>query len=232
MDDIEWRIDDDLIPYPEALAFMEKRAEQIRENGAPELIWFLQHPPLYTAGTSAQIEELIDPNRFPIYDAGRGGRYTYHGPGQRVGYVLFDLKKRGSDIKAFVCQMEQWLIDCLAEFNIKGERRDGRIGVWVETGPGVEKKIAAIGVRVRKWVTYHGFALNVEPDLSHFGGIIPCGLNNFGVTSLVDLGYPVTMFDADNALKRTFAQAFSPCLIDESKAFADKNADSMPAPNP
>ena len=206
----EWRQSADLVPYPEAVAEMEARAAAIRDDGAPELIWLLEHPPLYTAGTSAKDGDLIAPSRFPVYQTGRGGQYTYHGPGQRIGYVMLDLKRRGPDIRKFVWNLEEWVIRALASFNVTGERRDGRVGIWVDRGAGREDKIAAIGVRVRKWVTFHGISINVEPDLSHFGGIVPCGIGDpqFGVTSLVDLGLPVTMEDLDVALMQSFQDVF------------------------
>ncbi len=210
---IEWRISDSPVPYPDALAEMEARVEAIRAGTAPELVWLLEHPPLYTAGTSARREDLLEPDRFPVYDAGRGGQFTYHGPGQRVAYVMLDLKKRGADIRAFVHDLEEWLIRTLAAFNIKGERRDGRVGIWVDKRPyggvaGQEDKIAAIGVRVRRWVSFHGVALNVEPDLSHFSGIVPCGISEHGVTSMVALGHLVTMEDVDAAMIASFAEVF------------------------
>lgn len=215
---VEWRVEPGLTAYPEALAFMEARAEQIRAGTAREMVWLVEHPPLYTAGTSAKPSDLIDPNRFPVYDAGRGGEYTYHGPGQRVAYVMLDLKRRREDVRAFVAALEEWIIRTLDAFNVKGERRSGRVGVWVvrpdkpplPDGSPMEDKIAAIGVRLRKWVSFHGIALNVEPDLTHFGGIVPCGIRSYGVTSLIDLGLPVTMDDADVALKQAFVQVFGP----------------------
>ncbi|WP_410007229.1 lipoyl(octanoyl) transferase LipB [Bartonella sp. HY406] len=213
---VEWRIESGLTDYQFALDFMQKRAEAIRSDNARELIWLVEHPPLYTAGTSANINDLIAPDRFPVYDAGRGGEYTYHGPGQRIVYIMLDLKKRREDIRAFVAAIEQWIIDTLAEFNIKGERREDRVGVWVVRperpstiiGQPAEDKIAAIGIRLKKWVSFHGLAINVEPDLTHYSGIVPCGIANHGVTSLVDLGLPVTMDDVDNALAKTFAEIF------------------------
>ncbi|MGK9166437.1 lipoyl(octanoyl) transferase LipB [Inquilinus limosus] len=203
----DWRIDDGAVPYPEALAAMEARVAAIRAGTAPELVWLLEHPSLYTAGTSAQDGDLLMPDRFPVYRTGRGGQYTYHGPGQRVGYVMVDLKRRNPDVRAYVHSLEEWLIRALARFQVKGERREGRVGIWVERD-GVEKKIAAIGVRVRQWVTFHGVALNVDPDLSHFAGIVPCGLAQYGVTSLVDLGLPVTMADVDLALREAWDEVF------------------------
>lgn len=205
---LEWRITDELIAYPDALSEMEARVEAIRAGTASELVWLLEHPPLYTAGTSADIADLIDPDRFPVYDAGRGGEYTYHGPGQRVGYFLLDLKKRGRDVRQFVYSLEEVIIRSLAKFNVTAERRNGRVGVWVERGAGKEDKVAAIGVRVRKWVTYHGIAINVEPDLSHFEGIVPCGISEHGVTSMADLGLPITLNDLDVVIKDVFDEVF------------------------
>jgi lipoyl(octanoyl) transferase len=201
--DIEWRISDQLVPYEQAFAFMEQRAAAIREGNASECIWLLEHPPLFTAGTSADPSELFNPQHFPVYEAGRGGRYTYHGPGQRVGYVMLDLDRRGKDIRGFVRALEGWMIDALAELGVAAHRAPGRIGIWVGEGAG-EKKIGALGVRVKRWVTLHGFALNVTPDLSHFGGIVPCGIAEFGVTSLADLGKQTGMKSVDAALKRSF----------------------------
>ena len=211
---IEWRISDRPVAYPEAVAFMERRVQDIRDGRAPETVWLLEHPPLYTAGTSADPAELLTPGRFPVYPTGRGGRYTYHGPGQRVAYVMLDLTKRGQDIRRFVCDLEDWLIAALARFNVKGERRPGRVGIWVDLtrhggAPGSEAKIAAVGVRVRRWVTFHGVALNVDPDLEHFKGIVPCGISEHGVTSLLDLGQTATAADADLALRETFAEIFA-----------------------
>jgi len=213
---VEWRISDGLVDYETALAEMEARVADIAEGKAEELIWLLEHPPLYTAGTSARIEDLTDPDRFPVYEARRGGQYTYHGPGQRVAYVMLDIGKRGRDVRQFVCAMEDWVIKTLAEFNVRGERREGRVGVWVTRedkpanidGTPREDKIAAIGVRLRKWVSFHGLSINVEPDLEHFEGIVPCGIREHGVTSLVDLGLPVSMDDVDNALRRSFDTVF------------------------
>jgi lipoyl(octanoyl) transferase len=203
----DWRIDDGAVPYPEALAAMEARVAAIRAGTAPELVWLLEHPPLYTAGTSAHDTDLLTPDRFPVYRTGRGGQYTYHGPGQRVGYVMVDLKRRNPDVRVYVHSLEEWLIRTLARFQVKGERREGRVGIWVERD-GVEKKVAAIGVRIRHWVTFHGVALNVDPDLSHFAGIVPCGLAQYGVTSLVDLGLPVTMADVDVAMREAWDEVF------------------------
>ena len=213
---VEWITARELVPYEDAVAFMEARVAQISNGVADEAIWLVEHPPLYTAGTSAQAADLTDPDRFPVFPAGRGGQYTYHGPGQRVIYVMLDLNKRGRDVRKFVCNLEQWVIDTLAEFNIRAERRSGRVGVWVSRpekpaladGSMHEDKIAAIGVKLRKWVSFHGISINVEPDLSHFDGIVPCGITGYGVTSLVDLGLPVTIDDLDLAMMRTFARVF------------------------
>ncbi len=213
---VEWIQSDTLVDYEDALTFMEKRAVAIAQGEADECIWFLEHPPLYTAGTSAKREDLTDPGKFPVFEAKRGGQYTYHGPGQRVVYVMLDLNKRGKDIRAFVKQLETWVISTLAEFNLTGEIRDGRVGVWIArddkpiqiNGEKAEDKIAAIGIRLKKWVSFHGISINVEPDLSHFDGIVPCGITEHGVTSLVDLGLPVTMDDVDVALKRQFEEIF------------------------
>jgi len=207
---VEWRISDRPEPYETAVQAMESRVEAIRDGAAAELVWLLEHPPLYTAGTSADPRDLLLPDRFPVHRTGRGGQYTYHGPGQRVAYVMLDLKRRGEDVRQFVTDLEEWVIRSLAQFNVRGERREGRVGIWVDRGGGREDKIAAIGVRVRRWVTFHGIAVNVEPDLSHFEGIVPCGIGaeKLGVTSLVDLGLPVTMTDLDNALMATFGEVF------------------------
>ncbi|WP_269446069.1 lipoyl(octanoyl) transferase LipB [Paramagnetospirillum magneticum] len=205
---VEWRISDSPVDYPQAIAAMEERVAAIRAGTAPELVWLLEHPPLYSAGTSADPRDLVDPGRFPVYETGRGGQYTYHGPGQRVAYVLLDLKRRGADVRVYVCNLEEWLIRTLARFVVKGERRTGRVGIWVDRGGGREDKIAAIGVRVRHWVTFHGIALNVDPDLSHFEGIVPCGIREHGVTSLWDLGLTPTMDDVDCALMATFPEVF------------------------
>jgi lipoyl(octanoyl) transferase len=202
-DNIEWRVSEGLVPYEEALALMTERAAAIRERGARECVWLVEHPPLFTAGTSADSAELFNPMDFPVYEAGRGGRYTYHGPGQRVGYVMLDLDKRGRDIRRFVHQLEGWMIDTLAELGVAAHRAPGRIGIWVGEGD-AEAKIGALGVRVKRWVTLHGFALNVAPDLSHFGGIVPCGIAEFGVTSLAELGKQMPLTRVDAALKRSF----------------------------
>jgi lipoyl(octanoyl) transferase len=211
----EWRISEGLVPYPEALETMEARVEAIRLGTADELVWLLEHPPLYTAGTSARPADLLAPDRFPVYAARRGGEYTYHGPGQRVAYAMLDLDRRGRDVRTYVRRLEDWIITTLAEFGVTGERRAGRVGVWVvrpdRAGPDgdlAEDKIAAIGVRLRRWVAFHGIAINVEPDLSHFDGIVPCGIRGHGVTSLVDLGLPVAMADVDLALRRSFEAVF------------------------
>ena len=214
---VEWITSEALVPYEEAEAFMEARADAIASGEADECIWLLEHPALYTAGTSANEKDLTDPNRFPVYQTKRGGQYTYHGPGQRVVYVMLDLNKRGKDVRKFVQQLETWVINALNEFNVTGQIREGRVGVWVErpdrprsaNGALAEDKIAAIGIRLRKWVSFHGISINVEPELSHFSGIVPCGIAEFGVTSLVDLGLPVGMEDVDVALRKTFKDVFS-----------------------
>jgi lipoyl(octanoyl) transferase len=205
---VEWRVAGGLTGYPEAVSFMENRAAAIAQDRAPELVWLVEHPPIYTAGTSAKDADLLDA-RFPVFKTGRGGQFTYHGPGQRVGYVMLNLKRRKADVRAFVHDLEEWLIGTLAQFNVRGERREGRVGIWVVHG-GREDKIAAIGVRVRRWVTFHGVSINVDPDLSHFSGIVPCGVREHGVTSLHDLGLPVSMADADIAMKKSFAKVFGP----------------------
>ncbi|MFP3382091.1 lipoyl(octanoyl) transferase LipB [Tritonibacter sp. SIMBA_163] len=214
---VQWITSDAQVSYEEATAFMEARAEAIARGEAEECIWLLEHPPLYTAGTSARIEDLTDPDRFPVHTTKRGGQYTYHGPGQRVIYVMLNVAERGKDVRCFVRQLERWVILALEEFNVTGHIRDGRVGVWVErpdkplsaSGNVTEDKIAAIGIRLRKWVSFHGISINVEPELSHFDGIVPCGITEHGVTSLVDLGLPVTMDDVDVALRRTFEVAFA-----------------------
>lgn len=213
---MDWQRFEGLQPYLPTLAAMEARVADIAAGQAPEAIWLLEHPPLYTAGTSARAEDLTDPGRFPVHAAGRGGQYTYHGPGQRVVYAMLDVGARGRDVRCFVHALEDWVIRTLAEFNVRGERRPGRVGVWVARpdkpslpdGTPREDKIAAIGVKLRRWVSFHGLSINVEPDLSHFDGIVPCGIRGHGVTSLVDLGLPVTMDDVDAALMATFAEAF------------------------
>jgi lipoyl(octanoyl) transferase len=212
---VVWRVDDRPVDYPDAVRHMEERAALIARGTAAEQVWLVQHPPLYTAGTSAEDADLLSPARFPVHRAGRGGRFTYHGPGQRVAYVMLDLKRRRTDVRAFVAALEDWLIATLADFNVTGERREDRVGVWVrrrDLGPDREDKIAALGIRVRRWVTFHGISLNVEPDLEHFSGIVPCGVSGHGVTSLVDLGLPVTMAEVDMALKRRFEERFGPSV--------------------
>jgi lipoyl(octanoyl) transferase len=211
---LEWRAAEGLVPYPEALAAMEARVAAIRAGTAAELVWLLQHPPLYTAGTSARPEELEQPDRFPTYRAGRGGQWTYHGPGQRIGYVMLDLNRPhgrvpARDVRGYVHALEEWLIRTVGRFGVRGERRNGRVGIWVADGrAGTEAKIAAIGVRVTRWVSWHGVALNVAPDLTHFGGIVPCGIREHGVTSLAALGAGATMADADAALRASWAEVF------------------------
>ncbi|KAJ01851.1 lipoyl(octanoyl) transferase LipB [Sulfitobacter mediterraneus] len=213
---VEWITTDGLTDYREAEAWMEARANAIAAGEAEECIWLVEHPPLYTAGTSAKIEDLTDPDRFAVYETKRGGQYTYHGPGQRVAYVMLNVAARGRDVRCFVRQLESWVIATLDQFNLRGEIRDGRVGVWVERpekppqpdGTPAEDKIAAIGIRLRKWVSFHGISINVEPDLEHFTGIVPCGITQHGVTSLVDMGLPVTMDDVDVALRGTFDQVF------------------------
>ncbi|MEL6609158.1 MAG: lipoyl(octanoyl) transferase LipB [Pseudomonadota bacterium] len=215
---VEWRISDGLTDYDTALAEMEARAAAIRASTADELIWLLEHPPLYTAGTSARAEDLRDPDRFPVHEVSRGGQYTYHGPGQRIIYTMIDVAARGRDVRAFVETLEGWVIDTLGEFGLTGHIRPGRVGVWIERpdkpplpdGTMREDKIAAIGIRLRKWVSFHGISINVEPDLGHFDGIVPCGIADHGVTSLVDLGLPVTMDDLDVALRQTSKRHFPP----------------------
>lgn len=222
MDQVEWKTLPGLAPYAETLAAMEARVAAIHQGTAPEAIWLLEHPPLYTAGTSAQAQDLVEPDRFPVFPVGRGGQYTYHGPGQRVIYAMLDVSRREKDVRCFVRHLENWVIAALAEFNVKGEIRPGRVGVWVTRpdkapnpdGTPREEKIAAIGVKLRKWVSFHGISINVEPDLSHFSGIVPCGIREHGVTSLVDLGLPVTMADLDAALMATFDGAMqSTCPV-------------------
>jgi lipoyl(octanoyl) transferase len=213
--EIAWRFSDTPVDYPAAVSEMEARVADIRAGAAPELVWLLEHPALYTGGTSAKADGLRDPGRFPVYATGRGGQYTYHGPGQRVAYVMLDLRRRGGDVRAHVCRLEDWIIATLARFNVKGERREGRVGIWVDRGPHPlggrrEDKIAAIGVRVRHWIAYHGVALNVDCDLSHFAGIVPCGIAEprYGVTSLLDLGIITPMAEVDSALRSTFDEVF------------------------
>ena len=221
-DPVEWAIAEGLVGYEEAVAVMEERVAAIAAGQAPERVWLVEHPPLYTAGTSAQDEDLVDPGRFPVFRSGRGGQFTYHGPGQRVAYVMLDLNRRVPDLRRYVAALEAWLIGTLAAFNVRGERREDRVGVWVRRpdrpgGPGgepAEDKIAAIGIRVRRWVTYHGVSLNVEPDLGHFTGIVPCGVRRHGVTSLVDLGIPVTMPEVDGAMRAAFEEVFGPTVAE------------------
>ena len=213
---VQWEITEDKVDYETALAKMDDHVEKMIQGQAGEKIWLLEHPPLYTAGTSADRQDLVEPNRFPVFETKRGGQYTYHGPGQRVVYVMLDLNKRGKDVKKFVKNLESWITLTLSEFNVTGQSRDGRVGIWVErpdkplknNGALEEDKIAAIGVRLRKWITLHGLSINLDPDLSHFQGIVPCGIREHGVTSLVDLGLPVSMHDLDNALKKSFSEVF------------------------
>jgi lipoyl(octanoyl) transferase len=209
---VEWWISLASVDYRTAVAEMEQRVAAIRAGSAAELIWLLEHPPLYTGGTSARDEDLLEPDRLPVYRTGRGGQYTYHGPGQRVAYVLLDLRRRGQDVRCYVHQLEEWVIQTLACFGVHGERRDGRVGIWVARVGGREAKIAAIGVRVRQWVTYHGLALNIDPELEHYRGIIPCGIAAYGVTSLAELGLAATMEEVDAALRATFDKAFGSAL--------------------
>ena len=218
---VEWVVEERPVGYEDAVAEMEARVAAIAAGEARERAWLVEHPPLYTAGTSARDEDLVEPDRFPVFRSGRGGQFTYHGPGQRVGYVMLDLNRRVPDLRRYVAALEAWLIATLAEFNIRGERREDRVGVWVRrpdkapSFPGgvAEDKIAAIGIRVRRWVSFHGVSLNVEPDLSHFSGIVPCGVSQHGVTSLVDLGMPVTMPEVDHAMRRTFETVFGPTVV-------------------
>lgn len=215
---IGWAISDQPVPYAQALEAMNARADAIRRKEAPQLVWLLEHPSLYTAGTSARREDLLDPDRFPVFETGRGGQFTYHGPGQRVAYVMLDMKARGGDVRGLVADLERWVIEALSAFNIKGERREGRVGIWVrrpDKGENREDKIAAIGLRVSRWVTTHGISFNVEPELSHYTGIVPCGIQAHGVTSLADLGLPVSMADADVALRVAFEKVFGPVVSAE-----------------
>ncbi len=207
----EWRIAHVPVAYPDAVAFMERRAAEIADGSSAECVWLLEHPPIYTAGTSAQPSDLIQA-RFPVFQTGRGGQFTYHGPGQRVAYVMLDLKRRTMDVRAYVRDLEEWLIRTLARFGVKGERREGRVGIWVVRADGREDKIGAIGVRVRRWVTFHGIALNLAPDLGHFSGIVPCGIRGHGVTSLADLGIAASMAEVDAALRHEFENVFCPTL--------------------
>ena len=206
---LEWRLEGRQVPYPEALRTMEERVAAIAERRAPELLWLLEHPPLYTAGTSAKASDLVQPDRFPVYQAGRGGQYTSHGPGQRVGYVMLDLARRGrADLRLYVQDLEEWLVRTLARFGVRGERRPGRVGIWVARPGGAEEKIAAIGVRVRRWITYHGVSINRDPDLSHFEGIVPCGIADRGVTSLAKLGVKTSPEELDRVLVEEFERVF------------------------
>lgn len=218
---IEIRIEKEPVPYENAIEFMERRVEDISAGKAPEMIWFLEHPPLISAGSSARQEDLLEASRFPVHKTGRGGQFSYHGPGQRIVYAMLDLGLRGKDIRKYVSLLEEWVIQALATFNINGERRPGRVGIWIDRGDGKEDKIAAIGVRVRRWVAFHGISINVEPNLSHFEAIVPCGIseNNLGVTSLIDLGLPVSMHDLDVALIAAFEEIFS--TISETNSSAE-----------
>lgn len=219
---VRWRISDSLVPYDEALAVMEHEVAAIADGKADELVWLLEHPPLYTAGTSADSADLIEPDRFPVFATGRGGEYTYHGPGQRVAYVMLDLKRRKQDVRAYVAALEEVIIRTLESMNVRGERREDRVGVWVRRpekpllpdGTMAEDKVAALGIRLRRWVSFHGLSLNVDPDLSHFSGIVPCGISAYGVTSLVDLGLPVLMTDVDVRLRQAFEDVFGPTARD------------------
>ncbi|MET0745219.1 MAG: lipoyl(octanoyl) transferase LipB [Microvirga sp.] len=222
-DPVEWLVSEGLTAYPDAVAFMEARAGAIADGRAAELVWLVEHPPLYTAGTSARPGDLIEPDRFPVHRTGRGGQFTYHGPGQRVAYAMLDLRRRTPDVRRYVAALEAWLIATLDAFNIRGERREDRVGVWVRRpgkGDDVEDKIAAMGIRVRRWATFHGVSLNVDPDLSHFSGIVPCGVSNHGVTSFTDLGHLATMPEVDAALRRSFEEIFGPTVTAEPAATA------------
>jgi lipoyl(octanoyl) transferase len=228
---VAWCVSDRPVAYPEAVAFMEERAAAIAEHDASEMVWLLEHPAIYTAGTSARPGDLVDPHRFPVFETGRGGQFTYHGPGQRVIYVMLDVRRRAGrdgksgDVRAFVSALEGWLVATLAQFNVKGELRQDRVGVWVrraERGEGHEDKIAAIGIRLKKWISLHGMSLNVDPDLAHFSGIVPCGIRDHGVTSLVDLGLPVSMADADLALKAAFEARFGRTMAVPPPQFQDR----------
>ncbi|WP_208435870.1 lipoyl(octanoyl) transferase LipB [Bartonella phoceensis] len=217
---VEWKISNNLVEYPEALRYMQERVENILAKNAHEQVWLLEHPSLYTSGTSANKKDLLVPHLFPVYEAGRGGEFTYHGPGQRIAYIMLDLKRRKQDIRAFISALEEWIIQVLAKFNIKGERRENRVGVWIQRSTyssiqnsiSSEDKIAAIGIRVRKWVSFHGVSINVNPNLAHYSGIVPCGITNYGVTSFFDLGFSVKMHDIDIALKQAFEQIFGPTI--------------------
>jgi lipoyl(octanoyl) transferase len=211
---IAWKTSDTPVAYPDAVSLMEARIARIHAGEAPQLVWLLEHPALYTAGTSAKDQDLLTPARFPVYATGRGGQYTYHGPGQRVGYVMLDIRRRNNDVRRFVQDLEEWLIQSLSHFNVRGERREGRVGIWVARKGGREDKIAALGIRVRKGISFHGISLNVEPDLEHFTGIVPCGISQHGVTSLADLGITATTHDVDLALRAAFEQVFGPTVND------------------
>jgi lipoyl(octanoyl) transferase len=218
--EIEWLISDNPVPYSDAIEFMEQRAFEIHARAAPECIWLLEHPSMYTAGTSADPRELVDPCRFPVYEAKRGGRYTYHGPGQRVAYVMLNLKKRGTDVRKYVQNLENWVIKTLLQFTVTGERHEGQVGIWVRDGApnnpaNSVNKIAAIGVRIRKWVTFHGISINVDPNLSHYDGIVPCGISKHGVTSLWNLGITASLPEVDNALKKSFYEVFGDSHLDQ-----------------
>src|ERR1700730_4970510 len=210
---IDWRLSDTPVDYRAAVAEMERQVAAIRAGPAAELVGLLDHPPIYTAGTSAREEDLLEPRRLPIHRSGRGGQYTYHGPGQRIAYVMLDLRRRGQDVRCYVHQLEEWIIRVMARFDVRGERRDGRVGIWVARPGGREEKIAAIGVRVRQWVTYHGVALNIDPELDHYRGIVPCGIAEHGVTSLARLGVAATMAEGDAALQCAFAEVFADPLV-------------------
>ena len=205
---IAWRVSDQLVPYPEAVAEMERRVAAIADGKAKEQVWLLEHPSLYTAGTSAKREDLLDADRLPVFETGRGGQFTYHGPGQRVGYVMMDLRQRGNDVRRFVHDLEEWLVRTLARFNVRGERREGRVGIWVATSPTKEDKIAALGIRVRRGISYHGISFNIDPELEHFAGIVPCGIQEHGVTSLAKLGIQVMPSEVDMALRGAFEEVF------------------------
>lgn len=205
----EWQTSQGLVPYPDALVTMEQRVEAIYKGEADELIWLLEHPPLITSGTSAKAEDLIDPERLPVFHAGRGGQYTYHGPGQRIAYAMLDLRKRGQDLRRYIHRLEEWIVQTLAVFDIEGERREGRVGIWVVRDDGREDKIAAIGVRVRRWITFHGLSINLAPDLDHFQTIVPCGISQHGVTSISELGKNVTMAELDSVMRERFGAVFS-----------------------
>ena len=212
MSEVEWIISSGLVEYPDALKAMDERVDSIQKGNAKELVWLLEHPPLYSAGTSAKPKDLLTPNRFPVFKTGRGGQYTYHGPGQRVAYIMLDLNRRRRDIRAYVSSLETWIINTLAKFNIRGERRSDRIGIWVRrtdlNNSEREDKIGAIGIRIKRWVTLHGISINVSPDLEHFGGIIPCGIDGYGVTSFEDIGQPLEVYDLDVELRTEFDQLF------------------------